>query len=516
MSDRLSYHVSRNAQPVCYSLTGNFLETIICMSVPEIRIRSINGRPVNPDGRYILYWMTAFRRTRWNFALQRAVEQSRALQRPLVVLEALRCDYPYASDRLHRFILDGMAANAGALINQPVTYHPYVETIQHAGKGLLAELAREACLVVTDDFPAFFLPRMVAAAGRQLPITLEAVDGNGLLPMRAADHAYPTAYAFRRFLQKTLPAHLMAAPQANPLQDAHLPDPTALPESLTAKWPDATTLLLEGGPELASLPIDHRVRPCPLPGGETAAHERLNTFLDQRLVHYTELRNHPDLDMTSGLSPYLHFGHISSHAIFAAIAGRDGWGPDRLGPKANGKRAGWWGLSADAEAFLDQLVTWRELGFNMCCFEPQHYMDYASLPEWARRTLDEHCRDPRPICYTLEEFREACTHDSLWNAAQRQLRREGGIHNYLRMLWAKKILEWTPTPQDALAVMIELNDRYALDGRDPNSYSGIFWCLGRYDRPWGPTRPIFGSIRYMSSGNTARKVKLKSYLEKYS
>jgi deoxyribodipyrimidine photo-lyase len=487
------------------------------MTVPDIRIRNTNGRPVNPGGRYVLYWMTAFRRTRWNFALQRAVEQSRELERPLVILEALRCDYPFASDRLHRFILDGMAANARALSDLKVTYLPYVESSRDAGKGLLAELARGACLVVTDDFPAFFLPRMLAGAGRQLPVALEAVDGNGLLPMRAADHAYPTAYAFRRFLQKTLPAHLMDAPQADPLQDAQLPEPTALPGSLVEKWPDATDLLLEcGGPELASLPVDHQVHPVSLPGGEAAAHERLENFLDQRLADYSELRNHPDLDMTSGLSPYLHFGHISSHAIFAAIADREGWSPDRLGPRAAGKRAGWWGLSTNAEAFLDQLVTWRELGFNMCCFEPRRYMEYASLPEWARRTLDEHRLDPRPICYSLEQLRDAGTHDALWNAAQRQLRRDGMIHNYLRMLWAKKILEWTPTPQDALAVMIELNDRYALDGRDPNSYSGIFWCLGRYDRPWGPTRPIFGSVRYMSSGNTAKKVKLRRYLEKYS
>ncbi len=486
------------------------------MPVPDIRIRSINHRPVSQDGRYVLYWMTAFRRTGWNFALQRAVEKARALERPLVILEALRCDYPYASDRLHRFILDGMAANARALVDLPATYLPYVETAPGAGRGLLATLAREACLVVTDDFPAFFLPRMLDMAGRQLAIDLEAVDGNGLLPMRAADHAYPTAYAFRRFLQKTLPAHLMTTPLAKPLQHAQLPEPVALPKHLTAKWPDATSMLLEGGPELARLPIDHQVQPCPLPGGETAAHERLDTFLAQRLEHYTEQRNDPDLNMTSGLSPYLHFGHISSHEIFAAIADREEWGPNRLSHRTNGKRTGWWGLSAEAEAFLDQLVTWRELGFNMCCFEPQRYADYASLPEWARKTLGEHSRDPRPTCYTLEEFRDASTHDPLWNAAQRQLRREGVIHNYLRMLWAKKILEWTPTPQEALAVMIELNDRYALDGRDPNSYSGIFWCLGRYDRAWGPTRPIFGSVRYMSSGNTAKKLRLKGYLEKYS
>ena len=486
------------------------------MTVPEIRIRAINNRPRNRDGRYILYWMTACRRTHWNFALQRAVEQARSLARPLVILEALRCDYPYASDRLHRFILDGMAANARALLGESVTYYPYIETARNTGKGLLAALAGEACLVVTDDFPAFFLPHMSAAAGQQLPVLLEAVDSNGLLPMRAADHAFPTAYAFRRFLQKKLPEHLMTAPQANPFEGAKLPGPVAVSRDVTARWPEDGELLRSGiAPDLTGLPIDHSVPPSPLTGGAEAARERLDTFLDERLQQYIELRNHPDLEMTSGLSPYLHFGHISSHEIFSALASREDWGPHRLGQKADGKRAGWWGLTAGAEAFLDQLVTWRELGFNMCCFEPGRYMDYMNLPEWARKTLDAHSRDPRPTCYTLAELREARTHDPVWNSAQRQLRSEGTIHNYLRMLWAKKILEWTPTPRQALAVMIELNDRYALDGRDPNSYSGIFWCLGRYDRAWGPIRPIFGSIRYMSSESTKRKVRLKGYLQKY-
>jgi deoxyribodipyrimidine photo-lyase len=486
------------------------------MPIPAIRIRSINHRPYNPDGRYILYWMNTCRRTHWSFALEHAVAQAVERGKPLVVLEALRCNYPYANDRLHRFILDGMAANTRALADQPVTYYPYIEPARDAGKGLLVALAHEAVLVITDDFPAFFLPRMIAAAGQHLPIRLEAVDGNGLLPMRAADHAYPTAYAFRRFLQKQLPEHLMCAPQANPMDDMPLPLPVEPAQNVTTRWPHARTLLLaENGPDLTSLPIDHQVPPAPQRGGEPAAKEHLDTFLEERLSHYCELRNHPDLEMTSGLSPYLHFGHISSHAIFSAITSQEEWGPHRLGPKANGKQTGWWGLSANAEAFLDQLITWRELGFNMCCFEPDRYKDFASLPDWARRTLDAHSRDPRPTCYTLEELREARTHDPLWNAAQRQLRREGTIHNYLRMLWAKKILEWTPTPQKALVAMIELNDCYALDGRDPNSYSGIFWCLGRYDRPWGPARPIFGSIRYMSSANTARKVRLKEYLKRY-
>lgn len=486
------------------------------MPVPEIRIRAINRRSIHQDGRYVLYWMTGCRRIRWNFALQYAAEQSVELGKPLVILEALRCDYPYASDRLHRFIIDGMADNLRALINAKGTYYPYIEHTRNAGKGLLSALADEACLVITDDFPAFFLPRMIAAAGRLLPTRLEAVDGNGLLPMRAADHAFSTAYAFRRFLQKTLPGHLMTAPLANPLQDITLRQPVEISTKVTTRWPLASAeLISEGGPDLAALPIDHQVPVAPQEGGAHAASRQLQTFLEERLPRYHELRNHPDHEVTSGLSPYLHFGHISSHEIFSAIAGQEGWSPHRIGPKADGKRSGWWGMSENAEAFLDQLVTWRELGFNLCCFAAGSYMDFASLPDWARKTLEEHRRDPRPVCYTLEELREARTHDPLWNAAQRQLRSEGTIHNYLRMLWAKKILEWTPSPQEALAAMIDLNDRYALDGRDPNSYSGIFWTLGRYDRPWGPIRPIFGSIRYMSSENTARKVQLKSYLEKY-
>ena len=172
-------------------------------------------------------------------------------------------------------------------------------------------------------------------------------------------------------------------------------------------------------------------------------------------------------------------------------------------------------MSEAAEAFLDQLVTWREVGFNMAANRADH-REFESLPDWAQRTLAEHAGDPRPHLYTLDEFESASTADELWNAAQRQLRREGVIHNYLRMLWGKKILEWTRTPREAAHFMIELNNRYALDGRDPNSYSGIYWCLGRYDRPWGPERPVFGKVRYMTSTNTARKFRVKEYVARYA
>jgi len=485
-------------------------------TIPEIRIRRQNARPVRPDGDFVLYWMIAARRTGWNFALQRAAGWAEKLGKPLVILEALRCDYPWASDRLHRFLLEGMNHNRQALAKTPALYYPYVERRRGEGKGLLEALGEHACLVVSDDFPAFFLPRMTAAAGKKLAVRLELVDGNGLLPLRAADRDFPTAYAFRRFLQKVLPGHLLQMPLAAPLAKAQLPRLPSLPAVIATRWPAAPEAQLGAClRELAALSIDHSVPPAPLAGGARQAGRLLRRFLDELLPSYLERRNEPEAEATSGLSPYLHFGHISAHQVFAELAAGEGWDLGRLGTETRGKRSGWWGMSAPAEAFLDQLVTWRELGFN-CCACREDYDRYDSLPPWALATLEKHAGDPRPYLYTLEEFAAGRTHDPLWNAAQMQLVREGRLHNYLRMLWGKKILEWSASPREALAVMIELNNRYALDGRDPNSYSGIFWCLGRYDRPWGPERPIFGTVRYMSSANTARKVGVKNFIRQYA
>jgi deoxyribodipyrimidine photo-lyase len=337
-----------------------------------------------------------------------------------------------------------------------------------------------------------------------VPVLLEQVDGNGLLLLRAADRDLSTAYAFRRFLQKQLPGHLAAVPAPN-LAGVALPAARPAPEILRRWPPISPEHLAAGAPFLASLPIDHSVAPVAIRGGAAAGGRTLQQFLTDKLAGYPERRNEPEAEATSGLSPYLHFGHLSAHRIFAELAAQEKWNLGRLSFETRGKRSGWWGMSEAAEAFLDQLVTWRELGFNFCAFRDD-YNRLESLPGWALATLAKHAGDPRPYLYTLEEFEAGGTHDPLWNAAQMQLVREGRLHNYLRMLWGKKILEWSGTPQEAAAVMIELNNKYALDGRDPNSYSGIFWCLGRYDRPWGPERPIFGAVRYMSSANTARKM----------
>ncbi|MDC3958645.1 deoxyribodipyrimidine photolyase [Polyangium jinanense] len=485
--------------------------------VPSDRVRLANDRELRPDGAFVLYWMTASRRTHFNFGLERAAEWARALGRPLVVLEALRAGYLYASDRLHAFVLRGMADNARRLAEARVTHHAYVEPRPGAGKGLVAALAGRACVVVTDDDPTFFLPRMIAAAAKQVPVRFEQVDSNGLLPIHAPERVFTTAFSFRGYLQKNLLPHLRRRPLADPLA-AGLPVPpkNLLAPDLLSRWPAASPDLLAASPAaLAALPIDHTVPIVTrIPGGPEAARAALARFLQSNLIRYETERNDPDARATSGLSPYLHFGHISTHEIFAELERLEHWSEKKTKP-AGGKREGFWGMSAPVESFLDELVTWREIGLNLCALRPDDAQSFDSLPDWALKTLADHESDPRPALYTLAELEGARTADPLWNAAQRELLRDGRIHNYLRMLWGKRVLEWSRSPREALSVLIHLNDKYALDGRDPNSYSGILWTFGRYDRPWAPERPVYGTVRYMSSANTLKKIDLERYLVEF-
>jgi deoxyribodipyrimidine photo-lyase len=477
-------------------------------TVDPLRVTAVRDVPVR-RGDHVLYWMTAQRRTRWNLGLQHAVARAIELDRPLVILEALRVGYRYASDRFHRFVLDGMADNAAACAAAGATYLRYVEPEAGAGRGLLAALAARAALVVTDETPMFFLPRMIAAAGAALPVRIEQVDGVGVLPLRAFDRTYSMAIHFRRAWQKVIAPHLTVMPVAEPL--AGLPRAlrdAAIPAAVLRQWPSA-------GDDLARLPIDHEVGPVPYQGGARAATTALDRFVATGLDGYAEARNHPDDDATSGLSPYLHFGHIGAHEIVARVLGHAGWDPSRLaGARATGDRAGWWGAPASVEAFLEQVITWRELGHNAAHLGGDQ-TTWGSLPEWARATLDAHRDDPRPHLYTRAQLATAATGDPLWNAAQTQLLREGRIHNFLRMQWGKQVLLWQRSPRTALEILIELNDRYAVDGRDPNSYSGIGWVFGRFDRPW-PERAILGNVRAMSAERTAKKVRVAAYRARFS
>ncbi len=456
------------------------------------RVRPLNDAPIG-DGP-VVYWMTAQRRLEWNHALDHAVARAGELQRGLVVVEALRADHPYACDRFHAFVQHGMQENAERAKLAGAAYHPFIEPEPAAGKGLLAALARDAALIVADDHPGFFFPRMLAAAAR-LPRRIEAVDAVGVMPLHATPKAFTAAVHFRRFLQREMVPHLMQRPSDAPLEQA---PPGDVPASVLDGWPATLRSPVLGGPA----PVEAT------PGGRNEARARLDAFETGRYLE----RNHPDAEAESGLSPHLHFGHIGSAEIVWHILEQEDWHPGRIG-ESKGQRAGWWGLSEGAEAFLDQVITWRELGHVEALHNPD-WMAYDSLPRFARDTLADHERD-RDAPYDLATLEAAATDDELWNAAQRQLLHDGVIHNYMRMLWGKKILEWAPDSHTALEWMFHLNDSYALDGRDPNSVSGIMWCLGRYDRGW-TERAVFGKVRCMTSDSARKKLRMDRYLERWA
>ncbi len=475
---------------------------------PDVRIRPLNSAPVHATRDYVLYWMTSFRRARSNFSLQRAVEEAVRLKKPLVVFEALRVGYEFANDRLHTFVLQGMEENARRFADSPAHYFPYVEKEAGEGKGLLAALASRACLLVGDDWPCFFVPQMQAAAAKQVDVRFEVIDSNGLYPMHHTTRVFSTAHSFRTHLQKVLPPHLLELPREDPLAGVKLPKLGSLPKAV-ARWKPGVEVTV------SALPIDHSVPAVAMKGGSAVGEARLKLFVDARLAAYGTSRNEPEIDGTSMLSAYLHFGHVSAHQLFSRIVKQEKWSPETLGKSIGGAREGWWKLSPAAESFIDQFVTWRELGFNMSSHRPEEYRSIDSLPGWAKETIKEHAKDARPSLYSLQQLERSQTHDELWNAAMGQLRRDGWFHNYLRMLWGKKIYEWSKDAPEALHAMEYLMGKYSIDGRDPISWSGYFWVLGRYDRAWGPERKIFGKLRYMSSDNTAKKLSVKRYVAKY-
>jgi deoxyribodipyrimidine photo-lyase len=482
--------------------------------IPTSRVESLNEAPVRRSGHYVLYWMTSARRPHSNWALEHALSWASKLRLPLLVFEALRWDYPWVAERSHSFIVAGMAQNRDAFASSSVTYLPYVEPSSGHGRGLLRRLSADAAVVVTDYQPGNFTGRMQVCAAQRLSCRIERVDGNGLLPLSLSSGEFRTAHSFRHFLHAHLREQLAdGLPSYNPLQDLTLPRLADLPEDLLSRWNLSPGELITK--QLSPPPPDRRTADGTLSGGWKAGEELWGEFHATRLSKYKEIRNNLDAAGSSCLSPYLHFGHVSVQQIFFDLLLTEGWVEEDINPRRKGSRAGWWGLSADVESFLDQVLTWRELGYHFC-HHRSDFAEYESLPPWALESLQNHSADHRPYVYELDALRNARTHDDIWNAAQRQLVRQGRVHNYLRMLWGKKILEWSPTPQIAFEVMIELNNRYALDGRDPNSYSGIAWCLGRFDRAWGPERAIFGKIRYMSSDNTRRKMKLGPYLSRWS
>jgi deoxyribodipyrimidine photo-lyase len=479
------------------------------MGYNQARLRRLNAAPTNTKGEYVLYWMQLYRRLARNHALDYALKCALELRRPLVVYEGLRLGYPWASLRLHQFVLEGMAANAADAEKRGVHYWPFVETPRQPGRGLVLRLAARACLVVTDDYPCFIVPEQSAALARRSEVPVFAVDGNGVVPLSLLGPAVTAAAHLRPRIHRAFAEAFGQRAAARPrLADASRrrltpPFETWRPPKDVARF--ASGLPLDAaGPAVASTP-----------GGRPAGLARLRGFLKKRLRGYAEHRSEPRSPAeghASGLSPYLHFGHVSIEEVVEAVLGR-GWSSEELRLESRGRREGFFSGDPDVNGFLDEALTWRDLGFHWHWWRRKDTASLeTALPPWALATLRAHARDRRQHVYSLEEWEAAATHDPLWNAAQTELVRTGTIHNYLRMLWGKKLIEWSRTPEQAYSTLVHLNNKYALDGRDPNSWTGILWCFGLFDRPWGPERKVFGVVRYMSSENTARKFDLKPYL----
>ena len=481
------------------------------MSYNGARLRRLNDKKTASDGEFVLYWMQLYRRLDHNHALDYALKCAADLHKPLVVYEGLRLDYPWASRRLHQFILEGMAANALKARERGLNYWPFVETPAEPARGLLRSLAQRASLVVTDDFPCFIVPDQSTALARKAEVPVFAVDANSLVPLSLLGPAVSAAAHLRPRIHKALAEAWRHRAAAQPSIPAVAMKRVKAPFD-TWKAKDVVGFV-------RGLPVDATVPAVvTMPGGAPAAKVRLRQFLKKRLVGYAETRSHPsspENGHASGLSPYLHFGHISIEEVVAAALATTGrWTPLDLRLPNRGRREGYFTDDADVNGFLDEALTWRDVGFQWH-WSRRHdtgSLDGA-LPAWALATLRAHGGDKRAFVYSPEEWEAGATHDPLWNAAQRELVATGTIHNYLRMLWGKKVLEWSKSPDEAYRTLEHLNNKYALDGRNPNSYTGILWCFGLFDRPWPPERKVLGVLRYMSSENTARKFKLGPYFD---
>jgi deoxyribodipyrimidine photo-lyase len=456
------------------------------LSADDPRLRRLNDRPV-AAGDHVLYWMQAFRRAEDNAALDFALDRANELGVPCLVYEALRPDDPHASDRLHTFALEGARDVAARLARRGIAHAFFLPRTAVAGRGALAKLAARARMVVSDDHPGSVVPARNAAAAAHAPCTYVVVDDCAVVPLALLPEVEHAARTFRPRTSAVLDAWLRPLEQVEP----RVSPPPRLDLPFEAE--DLGRAVVE---ELvASCDIDHQVPPVAgVEGGTTAAEAALCAFARGALGSYDVDRSDPSRRSTSELSPYLRHGMLS--------------------PRRVALEAGVWGRGAAVNAFLEQLLVWRGLSFHFARSRDDH-ASWTALPPWARATLQEHRGDDRSADLSRDDLEAARSPDVLWNAAMRELRSRGTMAPYTRMLWGKLPLGWMARPEDAHAAAVHLNDRWALDGRDPCGHAGVSWCYGLHDRPW-PSRPIFGRVRCMTSASARRKLDFEGYIDRWS
>jgi len=441
------------------------------------RIRNRNNKPIQQRG-FVLYWMQASQRAEWNHALEYAILQANKRIKPVLAAFSLTDDFPEANQRHYAFMLQGLRETQAALAER----HIQLVILRGNPVKTIPQLARQADMLVMDDGYLRCQRQWRDSIALSADCLACEVAANLIVPAEeASDKENFSARTFRPRIHKQLPQYLI------PLQHSK-------PRCSSLNLQFSSYDISNTEQTLKQLNIDHSIAPSIFyTGGTSQAKQRLRKFIQEKLDAYPDHRSDPLQNCQSHLSPYLHFGQISPLYIALEILKTDSPGKD---------------------SFLEELIVRRELSHNFVYYN-RRYDQFDALPHWALRTLKLHAKDKRLSIYSLDEFEHARTHDPFWNAAQTEMALTGKMHNYMRMYWGKKIIEWSRTPEEAYHIALHLNNKYQLDGRDPNSFAGIAWCFGKHDRPWG-RHPVFGTVRYMNAAGLKRKFNPAAYADTIS
>ena len=425
----------------------------------------------------MLYWMQASQRVLCNHALEYAIREANDLGQPVVVLFGITDRFPEANARHYTFMLQGLRDVHEGLKKRGIQFVVILQSPEKAA----TSLAKAASLVVTDRGYLAIQVAWRTHFASKAPCLVVQVESDVIVPVeKASEKEAYTAGILRPKLQKQLKRYLVSLNETPVKRDS-------------LGFPLGGVVVENENTILSKLSIDRAVGPvASYEGGTGKAIALLKAFIEEKLKHYADLRSDPSLDLGSHMSPYLHFGHISPLTIALKI--RESRGKPRQSKKS----------------FLEELIVRRELSMNFVHYNPR-YDSIKCLPDWATKTLEEHKKDRREFVYTLSEFEKGLTHDPYWNSAQQEMVLTGKMHNYMRMYWGKKILEWSKTPAEAYQIALRLNNKYELDGRDPNGFAGVAWCFGKHDRAW-KERPVFGKVRYMNAAGLKRKFNIDAYV----
>ncbi len=440
--------------------------------IQESRIRRLNDGPVR-HGDYVLYWMQQSQRAECNHALEYAIDRANELGLPLVVFFGITGAFPGANARHFSFMLEGLRRARADLARRGIGFTARLVSPERGA----AEMGRRAAMVVTDRGYLRVQKKWRAGAARLLRCPLVQVESDVVVPVESASPKREySAGTFRPKITRLLHGYLA------PLKRRRLRLPSQDLSPPGDDIDDSDALMRRLRADRSVPPVDF------MHGGTGEAKRILKGFIKTGLDRFDELRNDPGEECLSGMGPYLHFGQISPLQVALAVLDSGSPGSDR---------------------YLEELIVRRELAMNFVHYAGD-YDSYECLPAWSRKTLARHVRDRRPHLYSREELEGGRTHDRYWNAAQREMVRFGKMHGYMRMYWGKKILEWSAVPEEAYETALYLNNKYSVDGRDPNGYAGVAWCFGAHDRPW-PERDVFGTVRYMNDRGLERKFQMERY-----